>query len=85
MTQDMCVFTVRTTSVEASQQVHEHVTDSNYRGNFSAEVIYEDSDNGGVTLTIEAHGDSYELSVFEIGIESILDASVKDAEVTVGV
>lgn len=84
MTQDKCMYEVSVESTEASESVREHIKNSNYEEGFSAEILDERTEDGGVVFTIEVHGDAYAIPVFEEGFAEISEAEVRDGSVEIG-
>lgn len=83
MTQDKCVYTVRIETEEKEQRVREVVAEPRSDDSFDAEVIDAETDADDRTvLTVEVHGDGYEIPVFE---EVLTDAGGEIVEATVDV
>lgn len=73
MTKDKCVYEVCVESSDVSVAVRDYVEGSNYDDSFSAEVVDERSDDGGVVFTIEVHGDAYEIPVLKRDLLKFLE------------
>lgn len=86
MTQDKCIYTVRVTSIDASNQVRETVEEVNSSSKFSSEVTKEvvDEDDSGTLFEIEVHGDAYEIPVFEEELQEIENVEVVKGNVEIG-
>jgi hypothetical protein len=87
MTQDKCTYTVRVTSIEASQNVRDIVEESNGSDTFSAEVtkeVVDEETDDGTLFEIEVHGDAYEIPVFEEELSECEDVTVVEGEVEIG-
>lgn len=81
MTQDKCIYTLTVSDEQLHGRIREFCHERTQNNDqFSATVTETTHD----TCTVEVHGDTYEIPVFEEGLTSIDGVAVTNSEVSPG-